>query len=136
MTIKEFFKKYAEAKTRLEGLKCQLKYLDSPGVYTTTTNEVRVKGGKDYKKEDKIIKNICQREQLEYEIAMLNFEVSRVEHAFKVIGEDGPYSARILKRKYIYCHSINKIANDLNLPPSRVKKVLKDTEELLSCLLD
>lgn len=136
MTIKDFFKRYAEAQTRLEGLKCQLKYLDCPKIYTSTTSGMRVQGGKISKKEDEIIGLAHKRERLEYEIAMLDFEVSRVEHAFKIVGEDGHYSARILKRKHINCHSINKIANDFNLPPSKVKKILKNTEDLLSCLLD
>lgn len=136
MTIKEFFRKYAEAQTRLEGLKCQLKFLDYTGINMGTVHDVKVQGGKSIKEEDKIIGDIQRRERLEYEIAMLEFEVSRVEHAFRVIGEDGPYSARILKRKHINCHSINKIANDFNFPPSKVKKILKNTEDLLSCLLD
>lgn len=136
MTIKGFFRKYAEAQTRLEGLKCQLKILDYTGINIGTVHDVKVKGGKSIKEEDKIIGDIQRRERLEYEIAMLEFEVSRVEHAFKIIGENGLYSARILKRKYINCHSINKIANDFNLPPSKVKKILKNTEDLLSCLLD
>lgn len=136
MTIKEFFRRYAEAQTRLEVLKYQLKYLDCAKIQTTLTSEAKVQGGRISKRDDKIISDVYKKEQLEYQIAMLDFEVSRVEHAFKVFGEDGPYSARILKRKYINCHSLSKIANDLNLPYSRVKKILKDTEELLSCLLD
>lgn len=136
MTIKEFFRKHAADQARLTDLKYRLKVIDCPRVATTRTKQVKVQGGKSIKEEDKFIGNDRKREQLEYEIAMLEFEVSRVENALKAIGEDGPYSARMLKRKYINCHSINKIATDFDLSYSKVKKILKDTEKMLLWLIN
>lgn len=136
MTIKEFFRKYAADQTRLAELQYQLKALGSPQVAITRANQVKVQGGKGLKQEDKIIKHDRKREQLEYEIAMLEYEVSRVENALRVIGEDGLYSTRILKRKYVNCHSINKIAIDLGLSYSKVKKILNDTEKMLLWLIN
>lgn len=135
MTIKEFFRKYAADQTRLAELQYQLKALDSPQVAITRANQVKVQGGKGLKQEDKIIKHDRKREQLEYEIAMLEFEVAHTENALRVVGDDRLYSVRILKRRYLQCHSINKIANDLGVSPSKVKKTLKETEEMLLYLI-
>ena len=136
MTIKEFFRKYAANQTKLDNLKYQLKALDCPRVAITQTHKVRVQGGKAIKEEDKFIRNDRKRAQLEYEIAMLEYEIARAEGALKALGDDGLYSARILKRKYLNCHSINKIATDLGLSYSKVKKKLNDTEKMFLWMIN
>ncbi len=135
MTIKEFFRKYVKDQTKLEELQYQLKKLDAPQVATTRMNPVKVQGGKGLKQDDKVIKFDQKREQLEYEIEMAQFEVMHAENVLKAIGDDGIYSVRYLKRRYLQCDSINKIAIDFGVSPGKVKKILKDTEDLMLCLI-
>ena len=135
MTIKGFFRKYAQDQARLEELQYRLKTLDASQVATTRVNHMKVQGGKVLKQDDKIIKFDQKREQLEYEIEMAQFEVMHAENVLRAIGEDGIYSARYLKRRYLQCDSVNKIANDFGVSPSRAKKILKETEDLMLCLI-
>ena len=135
MTIKDFFRKYATDQAKLEELQYQLKKLDAPQVATTRMKHVKVQGGKGLKQDDKVIKFEQKREQLEYEIEMAQFEVMHAENVLKAIGDDGIYSVRYLKRRYLQCDSVNKIAQDFGVSPSKVKKVLRETEDLMLCLI-
>lgn len=136
MTVKEFFRKLKADQSKLVVLKCRLEMLDSNQISITRADPIKVQGGRRRKQEDKIIMTECKRKEIEREIAMLEFEVEYADHALRSIKESENFSSRILKRKYIDGHSINKIANDFNLSPSKVKKILNDTERVLLCLID
>ena len=50
------------------------------------------------------------------------------------IGDKDRYRISYLKRRYLEKHSVSKIARDYGVSDSKVRRVMKETEELLCYL--
>ena len=74
------------------------------------------------------------KERLEFEVQWIKFEVDRAEMIMAQIGDTDRHRISYLKRRYLEKHSYSKIARYYGVSDSKVRKVMKETEELLCYL--
>lgn len=116
---------YDKRKLALENIPAQIKILEDqmPALKASATDKIIVQGTAN-RREDTLIDNIAEREELKNNYSIAKREVDLIERALKAIGNEG---RRILELFYInrpYDY-IEKLCDELCVERSRVY-TLKD----------
>lgn len=134
MTAEKFFEKYVRDQERLKELEYQLARLDDDIIRTSVIQQDKVQITKKNKLNERVYNREEIRGRLQWEIQWIKFEVDRSESIMNQIGDRDRYRISYLKRMYLDKYSYHKIACYYGVAGSKVRKVMKDTEELLCYL--
>ncbi len=131
MTAEKFFKKYIRDQEKLKELKYQLARLDDDVIRTTQLRQDKVQTSIQNKLDERIYDREGLRARLEHDIYWLEFDIRSFEMAMSQVGDRDGYRVTYLKRHYLDKHTISKIARDFGISTTKVKRIMKETEELL-----
>lgn len=133
-TVEEFFQDYLINQKELASLKYQLSILDDDMIRTTYFKHDLTKGNGKSHLDERICDRVSMKEELILDIQWLEFEINRAERIMSNIGDKDGFRISYLKRYYLDNQSHHKIATSYGISLSKLKRIMKETEELL-CLL-
>lgn len=134
LTAEIFFQKYVKDQEKLREREYQLARLDDDVISTTQFRHDKVQTSMQNHLDERLYNREEMKERLQFEVQWLKFEVDRAEMIMVQIGDRERYRISYLKRRYLEKHSYSKIARYYGVSDSKVRKVMKDTEELLCYL--
>lgn len=134
MTAEKFFQKYVQDQEKLKELEYRLARLDDDVIKTTQFRHDKVQTTRQNHLDERMYNREEMRERLQLEIQWIKFEVDRTESIMNQIGDRERYRISYLKRRYLANYSYHKIAYYYGVSDSKVRKVMKETEELLCYL--
>ena len=134
LSVEMFFQKYMRDQEKLKELRYRLARLDDDVIHTTQFRQDKVQTTRQNHLDERLYNREEMKERLQVEIQWLKFEVDRAEMMMAQIGDRDRYRISFLKRRYLEKQSYGKIARDYGLSDSKVKRVIKETEEFL-CFL-
>lgn len=134
MTAEKFFQKYVQDQEKLKELEYRLARLDDDVIKTTQFRHDKVQTTRQNHLDERMYNREEMRERLQLQIQWIKFEVDRTESIMNQIGDRERYRISYLKRRYLDNYSYHKIACYYGVSDSKVRKVMKETEELLCYL--
>lgn len=134
ITAESFFQKYVRDRAQLKELEYRLARLDDDMIKTTQFRHDKVQTSMKNHLDERLYNCEEMKERLQFEIQWLKFEVDRAEMIMAQIGDRDRYRISYLKRRYLEKQSYSKIARDYGISDTKVKRVMKETEEFL-CFL-
>ena len=134
MTAEKYFPKYVQDQEKLKELEYRLARLDDDVIKTTQFRHDKVQTTRQNHLDERMYNREEMRERLQLEIQWIKFEVDRTESIMNQIGDRERYRISYLKRRYLANYSYHKIACYYGVSDSKVRKVMKETEELLCYL--
>ena len=133
--VKEILKQYGDKKHKLIEMKEELKYisLDYAEYPSYIYDNIKVQTSRNHNQIEKAaISSIEKEEALKLKIKEYEREINSMDFTLNLIE---PLDTKIIKSRFIQGKSIQKVANEVGLPPSRVntriKKILHDLTILL-----
>ena len=126
MTAEKFFQKYIRNQEKLKELKYRLARLDDDVIRTTQLRQDKIQISIQNKLDERIYNREGLRTRLEHDIYWLEFDIQSFEMAMSQVGDKDGYRVTYLKR-----HCISRIARDFGVSTTKVKRIMKQTEELL-----
>lgn len=134
MTAEKFFQKYVRDQEKLKELEYRLARLDDDVIQISCFKHDKVQTTMQNRLDERVYNREEMREGLKFDIQWTAFEVQSAEMLMNQIGNRDGYCMIYLKRHYLDKHSINKIAKDFGCSNTKIKNVMKKTEELLCYL--
>ncbi|MFR3814768.1 MAG: hypothetical protein ACLTXC_01640 [Turicibacter sp.] len=134
ITAEVFFQKYVRDQEMLKELEYQLARLDDDVIHTSYFRQDKVQTTIQNRLDERVYNREGMRVRLENEIQWTKFEIEHAELLMRQIGDKDRYRISYLKRRYLEKHSVSKIARDYGVSDSKVRRVMKETEELLCYL--
>lgn len=131
MTAEKLFQKYIRNQEKLKELKFQLARLDDDVIRTTQFRQDKVRTSIQNQLDERIYNREGLRARLEHDIYWLEFDIRSFEMAMSQVGDSDRYKITYLKRRYLDKHTFSRIASDFGISTSKLKRVMKETEELL-----
>lgn len=131
MTAEKFFQKYVRNREKLKELKYQLARLDDDVIRTTQFRHDKVQTSIQNKLDERIYDREGLKTRLEHDIYWLEFDIQSFEMAMSQVGDKDGYKITYLKRHYLDKHNISRIARDFGVSTTKVKRIMKQTEEFL-----
>ncbi|MDE5977302.1 MAG: hypothetical protein K2G70_02390 [Turicibacter sp.] len=134
LTAEVFFQKYLRNQEKLKELEYRLACLDDVVIQTTQYRQDKVQTTARNHIDQRVYNRKELKERLEWDIQWIKFDIGHAEMVMAQIGDKEQYRISYLKRRYLDKHSYNKIATNYGLSVSKVKRIMKETEELLCYL--
>ena len=134
MTAEIFFQKYVRNQEKLKELEYQFARLDDDIIHTSYFRQDKVQTTLHNRLDERVYNREEMRARLHNEIQWTKFEIESAEILMSHIGDKDRYRISYLKRRYLEKHSISKIARDFGVSDSKIRRVMKETEELLCYL--
>lgn len=131
LTAEIFFKTYLRNREKLKELEYQLARMDDAIIQTTQYRHDKVQATARNHTEQRIYNRQEVKKRLEWDAKCVKIDIEHAEKAMQQVGDGDRYRISFLKRRYLDKHSYNKIATNYGLGVSKVKRIMKETEELL-----
>lgn len=131
LTAEFFFKTYLRNREKLRELEYELARIDDVIIQTTQYRYDKVQASLRNHTERRIHNRQEVKARLEWKVEQVKSEIDRAERAMRIVGDNDEYRISYLKRRYIDKHSYNKIATNYGIGVTKVKRIIKETEEIL-----
>ncbi len=131
LTAELFFQKYVRNKEELKELEYRLARLKEASVQTTHYRHDKVQTSVNNHADKHIYDRKERIRELEVKIQWVKLDINSAEIAMGQVGDGDRYRISFLKRRYLDKYSYNKIATNYGVSDSKVKRIMKETEELL-----